>query len=323
MLSTATYALVSVGALTVGLVLLRKWRSSKWGVCTLTTQLTGKVVVLTGGNVGLGAETALDLARRGALVVLACRSEETGTETANWIRKKTGNDQVHYRHLDLADLQSVRQFAGNLLEEFPDIYCLVCNAGVWGPMDQDMKTSQGLEIHAGVNHLGHFLLTNLLLDRLIQTTPSKVVVVSSGLSSQGKLDFDQFDHFKEGRRPEPGSKTFAPTGYCDSKLMNVLFSKELSKRVEGRGLSTVSVCPGWCKTELARHSGIKFYQELILDISLSVQAGYYQTCCSESTQASHSNDQLPLENTLLTCGISLHENSRPGCPEYHTGRGGG
>lgn len=263
MMSSATYVLVSVGALTVGLVLLRRWRSSRWGVCTLTSSLTGKLVIVTGGNVGLGAETALDLAKRGATVVLASRSEMTSSQTVDWIRQKTGNTEVHFMRLDLADLQSVRDFAGNILEKYSEIYCLVCNAGVWVPMEQDMKTSQGLEIHAGVNHLGHFLLTNLLLERLTQTSPSKVVVVSSGLSSQGKLDFDQFDHFKEGRRAEAGSKTFAPTGYCDSKLMNVLFSKELSERTAGLGLRTVSVCPGWCKTELARHVGIKFYQKIL------------------------------------------------------------
>ena len=255
-----------MGTVTVGLVLLRRWRSSKWGVCTLTTRLTGRVVIVTGGNAGLGEETALDMASRGATVVLACRSSQGATEAVNRIRNKTGNKEVHYMHLDLADLASVRQFAEELLEKYSEIHCLVLNAGVWVPMDQKMKTSQGFEIHAGVNHLGHFLLTSLLLERLTQSAPSRIVVVSSGLSSQGRLDFDQWDHFREGRLPEPGSKSLAPTGYCDSKLMNVMFSKELASRLSGRGVTTVSVCPGWCKTELARHTGIKTYQELILDI---------------------------------------------------------
>jgi len=262
-MASATSVLVSVGALTLGLVILRRWRSSKWGRCTLPTKLTGKVVIVTGGNVGLGAETALDLAGRGATVVLACRSEDTSLETVTRIRKQTGNTDVHYMHLDLANLESVRQFAGDLLEKYPNIYCLVCNAGVWCPMDQEMKTSQGLEIHAGVNHLGHFLLTSLLLERLCQSSPSRLVLVSSSLSSQGTLDLEKFDHFREGRPAVPGSKSFAPTGYCDSKLMNVLFCKELSSRLAGRGLTTVSVCPGWCKTELARHTGIKLYQKIL------------------------------------------------------------
>ena len=260
-MSSPTTVLVSVGALALGLVLLRRWRSSKWGKCSLATQLTGKVVIVTGGNVGLGAQTALDLAARGATVVLASRSEDSSLATVSWIRRQTGNSEVHYLHLDLADLQSVRQFASDVLEKYPSIYCLVCNAGVWCPMDQNMKTSQGLEIHAGVNHLGHFLLCSLLLERLCQSSPSRLVVVSSSLSSQGTLDFQKYDHFKAGRQAEPGSKrSFAPTGYSDSKLMNVLFCKELSSRAAGRGLTTLSVCPGWCKTELARHSGIKFYQ---------------------------------------------------------------
>ena len=324
-MASATSVLVSVGALTLGLVILRRWRSSKWGRCTLPTKLTGKVVIVTGGNVGLGAETALDLAGRGATVVLACRSEDTSLETVTRIRKQTGNTDVHYMHLDLANLESVRQFAGDLLEKYPNIYCLVCNAGVWCPMDQEMKTSQGLEIHAGVNHLGHFLLTSLLLERLCQSSPSRLVLVSSSLSSQGTLDLEKFDHFREGRQAVPGSKSFAPTGYCDSKLMNVLFCKELSSRVAGRGLTTVSVCPGWCKTELARHTGIKLYQGGILDIC-RYYCNLVITCCLvlQLRPADHtdSND-LPLENPLPSHCFSLYENSSPGSSEYHPGCSGG
>ena len=218
---------------------------------------------MPGGNVGLGAEAALDFAKRGATVVLACRSFDNTKDTIKRIRDKTGNNDVHFLHIDLGNLASIRQFVEDFQAKYTDLYALVCNAGVWYPMEQGAKTSDGFEAHAGVNHLGHFLLTNLLLDKLSDSAPSRVVVVSSMLSSRGKLDFTKFDHFKEGRKPEEGSKGFAPTGYCDSKLMNVLFTKELSRRVTGRGITAVSLCPGWCLTSLARHVDIKFYKVII------------------------------------------------------------
>ena len=119
-------------------------------------------------------------------------------------------------------------------------------------MELRARTSDGLEAHAGINHLGHFLLTNLLLDRMLESAPSRVVVVSSAFCSQGTLDLDRYDHFREGRQPEPDYKSIAPTGYCDSKLMNVLFNKELARRVSGRGVMAVCLCPGFCSTQLNR-----------------------------------------------------------------------
>merc|ERR1712032_895465 len=119
-----------------------------------------------GANTGLGAEAALDLAKRGATLVLACRSFERTRPIVKQIREESGNNDVHYMHLDLASLQSVREFAGEVQAKYPAIHTLVCNAGVWMPMDKQAKTEDGFEVHAGVNHLGHFLLTSLLLDRL-------------------------------------------------------------------------------------------------------------------------------------------------------------
>jgi len=263
MVAGTTVALTSAGAIALGLFLLRRSRSSKWGVCRSKNRLDGKVVIVTGGNVGLGAETALDCARRGATVILACRSWDNTKQTLQMIREKTGNNDVHYLHLDLGDLESVRQFAQDVQSQYSSVYALVCNAGVWYPMEQGAKTSDGFEAHAGVNHLGHFLLTNLLLDKLVESSPSRVVMVSSSLSAQAKLDFQKYDHFKQSRRPEPDSRSFAPTGYCDSKLMNVLFAKELSSRVSGRGVLALALCPGWCATSLARHVDIKFYQKIL------------------------------------------------------------
>jgi len=259
----AMYTLSTIGLVGLGLYLIRRWRSSKWGLCTITRELDGKVIIVTGGNVGLGAEAAKEFASRGATVILACRNFENTKDTLRKIRESTGNNDVHYMHVDLSNLESVREFSVAVTARFPSIYALVCNAGVWVPMDKHMKTSDGYEIHAGVNHLGHFLLTNLLLDKLEESAPSRVVVVSSGLQSSGKLDFSANDHFKEGRQPGPNNRSHAPTGYCDSKLMNALFTKELAVRLQGKGVSTVALCPGWCYTQLARHVHIPVYKKLL------------------------------------------------------------
>jgi len=132
---------------------------------------------------------------------------------------------------------------------------LVCNAGLWVPMDQKARTQDGLEIHAGVNHLG------LLIDKV---PLSRVVMVSSSLMNAGKLDFCSDDHFHKGRVPEAGSRSHVPTGYRDSKLMNALFTKELAvKRPE---LTVVSVCPGWCRSELGRHVPLSFAKKMVFSI---------------------------------------------------------
>merc|ERR1712013_180944 len=179
------------------------------------------------------------------------------------IREASGNNDVHYMHLDLASLQSVREFAEEVQSKYPAIHTLVCNAGVWMPMDKQAKTEDGFEVHAGVNHLGHFLLTSLLLGRLETSAPSRVVVVSSGLMNSGQLDLTAYDHWRNGRQVDPSKRTHAPSGYCDSKLMNALFTRELASRVAGKGVGAVCVCPGWCYSDLARHTGINFMKKVL------------------------------------------------------------
>ena len=325
-MTITSVALTSVGAVAVGVFLLRKWVSRKWGVCTLKTKLNGKVVIVTGGNVGLGAEAAMDLAKRGATVILACRSWENTKDTLQMIRTKSGNNDVHYLHLDLGSLESVRQFAEDVQVKYPEIHTLVCNAGVWYPMEKEVKTSDGFEAHAGVNHLGHFLLTNLLLDRLALSAPARVVVVSSALSSSGKIDFEEYDHFKEGRQPDPSSKSFAPTGYCDSKMMNVLFAKELSVKASGRGVTTISLCPGLCSTSIFRNSNASFWkiffampilflfmrsaasgaqniiQAVLEDEDTLVNGGFYQECKMSAEENAKFDDMSDIGQQLW--GIS-------------------
>jgi len=247
------------GGLAAVLSLLRWKVSRKWGYYTSTRKLNGQVVVITGGNVGLGYETAKDLATRGATIILACRNWDATSGPMITLRRATGNNDIHFIKLDLSSLKSIQEFSEQFTEKYDRLDTLVLNAGVWVPMEKKMKTADGFEIHAGVNHLGHFYLTNLLLNHLKKTELSRVVVVSSSLMRSGRLDFETMDQFKEGR-PTPAKGGFAPTGYCDSKLMNALFTKELAART---GLPTMCCCPGFCYTQLSRNVSMPTYKKIL------------------------------------------------------------
>uniref|UniRef100_A0A4X1U8E6 NADP-retinol dehydrogenase n=1 Tax=Sus scrofa TaxID=9823 RepID=A0A4X1U8E6_PIG len=221
----------------------RKMLSS--GVCTSTVQLPGKVAVVTGANTGIGKETAKELAKRGARVYLACRDVQKGESVAREIQNMTGNQQVLVRKLDLADTKSIRAFAKGFLAEEKHLHILINNAGVM--MCPYSKTADGFETHIGVNHLGHFLLTHLLLEKLKESAPSRVVNVSSLAHHMGRIHFHNLQ----------GEKFYhAGLAYCNSKLANVLFTQELARRLKGSGVTTYSVHPGTVDSELVRHSSL-------------------------------------------------------------------
>ncbi|XP_052064363.1 retinol dehydrogenase 12-like isoform X1 [Mytilus californianus] len=207
-----------------------------------TTRLDGKHVIITGANAGIGKETAIDLANRGAKVTIACRDMKRAQDAADDIKQITGNQNIFVKQLNLASLKSVRSFAEDINKNENRLDVLINNAGImrcpyW-------KTDDGFEMQFGVNHLGHFLLTNLLLDKLKISAPSRVVTVSSLAHERGKINFDDLNQEKNY---DPGS------AYSQSKLANVLFSSELAKKLQGTGVTTYSLHPGVINTELSRH----------------------------------------------------------------------
>ena len=241
----------------------RKWIDVSRDPNLSKKQMTGKVIIITGGNTGLGKDVAFDLAKRGATVILACRNETLGEETAQNINRDIGISTVKFMLMDLASLDSVKNFVEEFLAQYSQLDCLICNAGVWVPMENELKTKDGYEIHFGVNHLGHYLLVKLLTNALQTTKDSRIVVVSSGLMSSGVVDIDNIDVFN-GRKTDPLAikrPSYAPRGYCDTKLMNGLLVKELAE-VE-KNVTSVAVCPGWCKTNLARHVSIPIFKKLL------------------------------------------------------------
>ena len=204
--------------------------------------MQGKVVVVTGSNVGIGLETAVGVAALQATTVLACRNQAKADAAAKEVTRRTWNDDVHVVALDLADLASVRKAAEDILSRWDRLYVLVNNAG--GTWSQRQLTAQGFEYTFGVNHLGPFYLTNLLLSRLEADSPSRVVSVSSmgHHFARGGMRFDdlQSEHHYEGME-----------AYCRSKLANVLFVRALARREAATGLTANAVHPGWVRSSFA------------------------------------------------------------------------
>jgi len=215
----------------------------------LNQGLRSRRAIVTGANSGIGFVTAKQLAKQGASVTLACRNETEGRARAEEIRTEAPNADLEVRKLDLGDLSSVRAFVDGYLADHDSLHLLINNAGVMNTPKG--KTTDGFETQIGVNHLGHFLLTELLLDTLKKSAPARVVVVSScyhdkAMGREGVVDLDDL-HFE--RRKYEGW-----TSYAQSKLANVLHAKHLAKRLEGTGVTAVSVHPGWVRTELMRHT---------------------------------------------------------------------
>jgi NAD(P)-dependent dehydrogenase (short-subunit alcohol dehydrogenase family) len=205
-------------------------------------ELSGRTFLITGANTGIGYATAADLANRGGRVYLACRSEQKGEAAAAAIVAATGNEAVTFLPLDLGDLASVRACAARFLARGEPLHVLINNGGVAGARG---ITADGFELAFGVNHLGHFALTAALLDCLAASAPARVVSVSSDAHYQAKgIDF-------EAVRRRTASMTGLPE-YAVSKLSNVLFTQELARRLDGRGVTTYALHPGVVASDIWR-----------------------------------------------------------------------
>jgi len=203
--------------------------------------LAGKTYVITGGNTGIGRVTATELARRGGHVIIASRSRTKTEPVVAEIQKETGNPQVEFAVLDLGDLTSVRACAAALLARDLPIHGLINNAGLVARG----TTTDGFELIFGTNHLGHYLLTRLLLDRLVASGPARIVNVSSKSHYRAKgIDFEALRH--------PTRSVSGLHEYEVSKLANVLFTRELAHRVDHTKVTTYAVHPGVVATDVWR-----------------------------------------------------------------------
>ncbi|XP_070588946.1 retinol dehydrogenase 14 [Erythrolamprus reginae] len=213
--------------------------------------MEGKTAIITGANSGLGRATAAELLRQGARVIMACRDCGRAEEAARELRAEVGlcsrgggecRGELVVHELDLASLRSVRSFCQQVLQEEPRLDVLINNAGIF--QCPYMKTEDDFEMQFGVNHLGHFLLTNLLLGLLKSSAPSRIVVVSSKLYKYGEINFDDLNSELSY------NKSFA---YSRSKLANILFTGELARRIQNTGVTVNVLHPGMVRTNLGRY----------------------------------------------------------------------
>jgi retinol dehydrogenase 12 len=205
-------------------------------------RLDGRVHVITGASAGIGRVTAIELARRGATVILANRSREKSAPVLDEIAKQGGGGRAELVELDLASFASVRRAAEQILAREGPLHALINNAGIAGIRGQ---TVDGFELAFGTNHLGHFLLTELLREKLVASAPARVVTVASKAHFRAPgIDFDAVR--------KPTRSTTGLPEYGVSKLANVLFSAELALRLEGTNVTTYSLHPGVVASDLWR-----------------------------------------------------------------------
>jgi NAD(P)-dependent dehydrogenase (short-subunit alcohol dehydrogenase family) len=217
----------------------------------MTADMTGKTVLITGGNAGLGLETAVALAGAGAQVTITSRNAQRGEDARTEIVDRAGvePDRVEVMALDLASTASIREFAAAYLDTHPRLDVLVNNAGLI--LSERTETEDGFETTFGVNHLGHVLLTDLLVDRLKASAPARIVVVASE-AHKFALDGLKFDDLQCERH------FFSYRVYGRSKLANIHFARALAKRLAGTGVTVNAVHPGSVATRFARDGDTSF-----------------------------------------------------------------
>lgn len=209
-----------------------RYNRTKGGFCM-------KIAVITGANAGMGFATSLVLANSGMHVVMLCRNKERGQKALDQLNARKKNGSAELILCDLASLADIRKAAEKIHDRFDRIDVLINNAGVVSPQRQE--TQDGFEMQIGVNHLGHFLLTNLLLPALRQSKDGRIIIVSSGAHKWGRFYIED-PHLHEGYN--------VMKGYGQSKLCNLLFAKELLSRLNNTNISVFTLHPGAVSTDL-------------------------------------------------------------------------
>lgn len=209
------------------------------GIANGSQSMKGKVALVTGANTGLGKVTSLELARQGATVVMLCRNADKGRAAVEEVKAASNNPNVELLVGDVSSQSSIRAAVKQFTAKHPALHVLVNNAGV--NLGTRQLTPDGYEATFATNHLGPFLLTNLLLDALKAGAPSRVITVASGAHKMGKLNFDDLQFEKKYR---------GMGAYAQSKLSNVLFGYELARRLKGTGVTSNLADPGVAATSL-------------------------------------------------------------------------
>ena len=208
--------------------------------------MNNKIVIVTGANAGIGKVTARELAKMGAHVVMICRSQQRGEAARQEIINASGSKKVDLLIADLSSQADIRQVAAEFQQKYDRLDVLVNNAGAY--FRTRHESVDGFELTFALNHIGYFLLTNLLLDMLKASAPARIVNVSSDAHKGGKVDFDDLQATKSY-----GQQGFG--AYSNSKLMNILFTNELARRLEGTNVTANSLHPGFVASNFAKNNG--------------------------------------------------------------------
>ena len=283
---------------------------------TLAKDIGGKVYVVTGANSGVGLETTRQLIKQGAHVVMACRRVEAAEEVArSWGNLKGSHEIIR---CDLADLQSVREFASTFLSTHDRLDGLACNAGMVNMSGEAKYTTDGFETTIGISYFGHFLLTELLLDVLKRSAPSRMLILSSVLhagspKNRYDLDFDDLNY---------KTRKFSNFGaYGEAKVACTMYAMELADRLQGTGVTTASVHPGWARSNFG--SGGPFFMRMMMNVMqpLIYNLTSWTDSSEESAQTSlHvllSEKRRPSSNRFARPISRRSHRSRRNCHYYH------
>jgi NAD(P)-dependent dehydrogenase (short-subunit alcohol dehydrogenase family) len=216
------------------------------------SEMKGKICNVTGSNSGIGKETALSLAKIGAHVVLVVRNRERGEKARLEIVKQTENNSIDLMICDLSSMDSIRSFAQEFKRKYHRLDVLINNAGAM--FSKREVTPEGFERTFAVNYLGPFLLTHELLDLLKSSAPSRIINVSSGLAKNGKVDLDDLQSENNYEGTKAYARVRAPV-YANTKLMLMMYTYELARRLKGSGVTANVLMPGFVATNLGKNSG--------------------------------------------------------------------
>ena len=205
--------------------------------------MNGRICLVTGGTNGIGKSTAQALAGMGATVIIVGRDAQKTSKVVKEIRAASGNPRVRSMLADLSSQQEIRRLADEFKNSYAHLHVLINNAGAVFMKRQ--LSVDGIEMTFALNHLAYFLLTNLLLDTLKASAPARIINVSSGAHTSGKIEFDNLQ----------GKRVYSPRVYEDSKLANILFTLELARRLEGTGVTANALHPGFTATGFAKNNG--------------------------------------------------------------------
>jgi len=258
--AVSIYFTILFGFVTV-IFVFRLWLKATCGKFESDVRMDGKTVLITGANSGIGKETARDLAKRGARVIMACRTMETANKARDEIIKESKNENIFVRKLDLSSQKSVREFAAEILKSEKKIDILINNAG-YADTFAKKQSVDGIEYTMATNHYGPFLLTHLLIDLLKKSTPCRIVIVASECYRMARINLDKHLNPLDGM---PGYL------YYVSKGANIMFGMELARRLKGSDITVNFLHPGMID------SGIWRNVPFPLNIPMAFIKGFFKT----------------------------------------------